>query len=70
MKSLVKGDKKKTILSLVKSLRIRLTWKIAKIYESCYMWDHYISHKIKDVVDMKKQDGKLCKIACAKDDEY
>ena len=68
--SWVGDDRKKTVLSLVESLTIRLMARFHKRYEKGCGFDHHRTPRISKVVDKTMQDGRYCRVTCASQNEF
>ena len=60
--SWVGDDRKKTVVSLVKSLITRLMERFHRRYKKGCGFDHHITPRIRKVVDKTMQDGRYCRV--------
>ncbi|XP_058747011.1 uncharacterized protein LOC131620001 [Vicia villosa] len=63
-------DKKKTILSMIESITCRLMARFQKRYEKGREFNNIVTPKIRKVLDITTQDGRVCRVTYAGDDEF
>ncbi|KAK2421674.1 MuDR family transposase [Trifolium repens] len=63
-------DRKKTILSMVESITCRLMARFQTRFEKGCGFENIITPKIRKVLDTTMQDGRICKLTYAGDDEF
>jgi len=63
-------DRKKTILSMIESITCRLMARFQKRYEKGCEFENIVTPKIRKVLDTTMQDGRMCKLTYAGDDEF
>ncbi|XP_058776102.1 uncharacterized protein LOC131650408 [Vicia villosa] len=63
-------DRKKTILSMIESITCRLMARFQKIYEKGCEFNNIVTPKIIKVLDTTMQDGRVCRVTYAGDDEF
>lgn len=64
------NDRKKTILSMIESITCRLMSIFQNRYEKGCAFDNIITPKIRKVIDTTVQDGRMCRVTYAGDDEF
>ena len=64
------NDRKKTILSMVDSITCRLMARFQKRYEEGCGFENVITPKVRKVLDTSMQDGRMCRVTYAGDDEF
>ncbi|KAK7255963.1 hypothetical protein RIF29_29398 [Crotalaria pallida] len=68
--SWVGDDRSKTILSMVESLTCRLMKRFQRRYEKGCSFENIITPRIRNVLDTTMQDGRMCRVTYAGDDEF
>ncbi|PNX79139.1 hypothetical protein L195_g035123, partial [Trifolium pratense] len=68
--SWLSDDRKKTILSMIESITCRLMAGFQTRFEKACDFENIITPKIRKELDTKMQDGRMCKLTYAGDDEF
>ncbi|XP_045819551.1 uncharacterized protein LOC123912991 isoform X2 [Trifolium pratense] len=68
--SWLSDDRKKTILSMIESITCRLMARFQTRFEKACDFENIITPKIRKELDTKMQDGRMCKLTYAGDDEF
>ncbi|KAJ1424167.1 Zinc finger, SWIM-type [Sesbania bispinosa] len=63
-------DRKKTILSMLESITCRLMGRFQRRYEKGCGFENIITPKIRKMLDITMQDGRVCRVTYAGDDEF